>query len=178
MRGGTTPFIVRFSRAEGAGATWGAGQAPRLPEAVYLQPGQVHVSAAPCTITTIVGSCVSVCLTDRTLGVGGMNHFQLPQRTGAESSARYGTIATRQLIDDLLALGCRPEHLEAKVFGGASIVGPLIARAGHLGAKNVRVAYQILWDAGIPVIAEDVEGSKGRKVIYQTHDGTAWVRRL
>ncbi len=180
MRSGSTPFLVRFSRGEGAGAAWGVGQGQDAEpqQAVYLQPGQVHVSSGPCSITTIVGSCVAVCLTDRTLGIGGMNHFQLPHHVGAEPSARYGTFATRQLIDGLLGLGCRKERLEAKVFGGAAIVSPLAARAGHLGAKNVRVAYEVLWDAGIPVIAEDVEGHKGRKIIYQTHDGTAWVRRL
>jgi chemotaxis protein CheD len=78
----------------------------------------------------------------------------------------------------VLALGCRREALQAKIFGGACVNGHTENWSARLGAQNVSVARQVLAAAGIPVAAEDVEGFRGRKVIYFTDNGTAWVRRL
>jgi len=138
----------------------------------------VHVAGEPCVITTIVGSCVAVCLADRASGIGGMNHYVLPDHLPCDGSARCGPSAMRKLIDSLLARGARKDRLEAKVFGGASILGTSALAAGRLGARNVQVAYEVLRQEGIPVVASDVEGNRGRKIIYHTHDGAAWVRRL
>jgi chemotaxis protein CheD len=144
----------------------------------YLVPGDVHVAARPCVITTIVGSCVAVCLADRASGIGGMNHYVLPDHVARDSSARCGLPAMRKLIDSLLGCGARMDRLEAKVFGGASILGTSALAAGRLGARNVQLAYDVLRQEGIPVVASDIEGQRGRKIIYHTHDGAAWVRRL
>lgn len=156
-----------------------AGQPPN-PEVRkhYLSPAELHVSGEPCVITTIVGSCVAVCLTDRQAGAGGMNHFVLPERPDRGGSARYGPFAMEMLIESLLARGARRGQLEAKVFGGASLVAMSAGRIGRLGSRNVRVAYEALEAAGIPIVAADVEGHRGRKIIYHAHDGVAWVRRL
>lgn len=145
---------------------------------VYLPPGQMVVSAEPCAVTTVVGSCVAVCVTDPVARVGGMNHYLLPQCAGTDNPLRYGVKAIPQLIERALALGARRERLEAKVFGGASVLGATARRGEHLGAKNARLAFELLRSAGISVLAEDVDGAQGRKVIYHTDDGAAWVRRL
>jgi chemotaxis protein CheD len=147
----------------------------------YLHAGHMFVSGTPCRVSTILGSCVSVALFDPVAQVGGLNHFLLPQ--GPENtapSARFGTIAVPWLIDALVAAGAQRRSLQAKLFGGACVLrafkGP--NSGTHLGQKNVEVARQILIDEGIPVAAEDVEGDRGRKLIFQTHDGAAWVRSL
>jgi chemotaxis protein CheD len=144
----------------------------------YLPPGQIVASAAPSVITTIVGSCVAVCLTDPEAGVGGINHYLLPERIGTESSLRYGVVAIPRLIERVLALGAAKDRLEAKVFGGASVVGALTRRGDHLGAKNARLAFELLRAQAIRVVAHDVGGDRGRKVVFHSDDGTAWVRRL
>jgi chemotaxis protein CheD len=158
-------------------ATPGEGQAVDR-RTFFLQPGQLVVSSSPCTITTILGSCVAVCLRDRLLNIGGINHYLLPHKVMSEHSARFGAIAIPELIGKLLALGCQTSRLEAKVFGGACVLGPSDSRGGHLGTKNVQLARGLLDQAGIRIVAEDVEGFRGRKIIYHTDDGTAWVRRL
>jgi len=145
---------------------------------LYLPPGQMVVSVEPCAVTTVVGSCVAVCVTDPVARVGGMNHYLLPQCAGTDNPLRYGAKAIPQLIERALALGARRERLEAKVFGGASVLGALARQREHLGAKNARLAFELLRSAGISVLAEDVDGAQGRKVIYHTDDGAAWVRRL
>ena len=78
---------------------------------------------------------------------------------------------------------CRPavvriEPTRGRAFGGACVLRAFKGGASHLGQKNVEVAQQILIDEGIPVAAQDVEGERGRKLIFQTHDGAAWVRSL
>lgn len=147
--------------------------------AVYLHPGQVFVSASPAEVTTILGSCVAVFLWDPLLRVGGANHYLLPHGVGSgPSSSRFGNMALRHLIDDVLALGCRRSDLEAKVFGGACVLEALRGKGRHLGRKNVDVALAFLRREGIPVVAEDCGGGRGRKVVFHTDDGAAWVKRL
>jgi len=146
---------------------------------VYLHAGQVVVSREPSAVTTILGSCVAVCLWDPLLGAGGMNHFLLPHWAGnGDSSPRFGNVAVQGLVQQMLRLGSRTANLQAKVFGGACVLGAFRARAEHLGTKNVQVARAVLAAEGIPIVAEDAGGDRGRKVIFHTDDGTVWIRRL
>ncbi len=150
--------------------------------AVFLYPGQIFVSAEAEYVSTILGSCVSVCLWDRKRRVGGINHFLLPhERGGRPGTERMGDVAMDRLFAKMSALGCRNEDLRAKVFGGANVLKGANRASGHtfhVGKKNVEVAMAFLSQAQIPVVAEDVLGAHGRKVIYNTDDGSVWLRRL
>lgn len=163
-----------------ARASAGAGDpASNGRRGVFLHAGQIFVSTDPASITTILGSCVAVCLWDPMTRLGGTNHFLLPLRaSGAEAAERFGNLATEQLIDRLLQLGARRRFLQAKVFGGACVLEAFRKRDSHLGHKNVEAALQVLADGRIPVVARDVGGQRGRKLVFQTDDGSAWVRLL
>jgi len=154
-----------------------APEAARLP-GVYLHPGQLWVSEDPCAVTTILGSCVAVGLWDPSAEVGGLCHFLLPQWSGSgTASARFGNVAVERLAEGVCAKGARRERLLAKIFGGACVIAAL--RGGiHLGQRNVELARELVANAGIPVVAEDALGTRGRKLIFHTHDGAAWVRLL
>ena len=144
---------------------------------VYLLPGQLHAAAEPCQLTTILGSCVAVCLWDPKTGIGGMNHFILPAwREGEGPSLRFGDVATAELLARLLKLGSRQHDIRAKVFGGAALFRSGERYESSLGAKNVETARTLLRNAGIPVVAEDLGGHSGRKLIFNNDDGSAWVR--
>lgn len=146
---------------------------------VYLHPGQLHAAAGPCTITTILGSCVSVCLFDRTRGVGGANHYLLPYHAGQDqSSPRFGNVALQSLLARVLALGAARRDLEAKLFGGACVLEAFRTGDNHLGAKNVEAARALLRAESIPVRAEDVGGSRGRKLVFHADDGSALVKLI
>src|SRR5260370_577160 len=81
---------------------------------VYLHPGQMFASTEPCVVTTILGSCVAICLWDPSTGVGGANHYLLPyQVREGQSSARFGNVAVRGLIEKVLALGAVTRNLQA-----------------------------------------------------------------
>jgi len=145
----------------------------------YLHPGQVHVALDACAITTILGSCVAVCLWSPRFGVGGMNHFLLPHWVSGEArSPRFANAAVEALLDRLTAAGCDKKELRAKVFGGASMVDAFKTRQASLGDRNVAVALEILRAERIPVINQDVGGERGRKLTFHSHDGSAWVKLL
>jgi len=161
-----------------------AGQAGPAPETsmlpgVYLHPGQLFVTIEPAAVTTILGSCVAVCLWDTVLGVGGINHYLLP--TGLKTSTtalRYGNVAIERLLEKLARAGANFTNLRAKLFGGACVLDAMRGKETHLGDKNVEIARKTLHDAGIPVVASDVGGSRGRKLIYYPHDGSALIKLL
>ena len=145
----------------------------------YVQPGQMVLSAEPSTLSTILGSCVAVCVWDRVTGTGGMNHFLLPSRPGtAAASLRFGDVAVPDLVAKLLALGARREQVDAKVFGGARVLDSMGDGADHLGLRNAETAVDLLRREGIPVIGGDIGGRRGRRVLFDLRTGQAWVRLL
>lgn len=145
----------------------------------YVHVGQLFASPAACTVTTILGSCVSVCVWDQTTGAGGLNHFLLPQCVeNGISSPRFGNVAIHRLLDELAKLGSPRARLKSKIFGGASVIDAFQTANESLGMKNVDLARRLLADAGITIVAEDVGGAQGRKLVFQTGDGTAWVRKI
>lgn len=149
------------------------GNRPR----VYLSPGQLHAAEAPTAITTVLGSCVAVCLHDPVARVGGMNHFLLPHHVARERSPRFGTSAVPLLVDAVLRAGAARGRLAATVFGGASVLGAS-GTGRTLGRDNAELAIRLLGEAGIPVRDADVGGTHGRKLVFLTDEGTAWVRVL
>jgi chemotaxis protein CheD len=156
------------------------GTAPqeRPRDRVYLYPGQVFASAKPARITTILGSCIAVCLFDEARRVGGMNHFMLPHFAGTgEATARFGNIAMAELFTKLTAAGARLPFLQARLFGGSCMFESLQG-AGHLGRKNEQFARTALAERGIRVLESETGGSRGRKLVFHTDEGKAWLTSI
>jgi chemotaxis protein CheD len=107
-----------------------------------------------------------------------MNHFVLPNRAGEEFGAKFGSVAVPKLISRMNEIGCRTSDLLAKLFGGASVLARGAAGGESIGDKNAKVALEALRIAGVPVIARDVGGRRGRKVEFHSGDGSAWVKLL
>ncbi len=146
---------------------------------IYLYPGEFVTLTEACTVTTILGSCVAVCLWDEVRGFAGMTHFILPHEVGnGLSSPRFGNVAIRLVLESLESLGSGRRGLTAKLFGGAAVHGPPPGGASTLGERNVAAARDALARAGIPVVAEDVGGSRGRKIFFETGEGSVWLKLL
>ncbi len=155
------------------------GAALRGAQPLYLHPGQLVVAEEPTLVRTVLGSCVAICLWDSRLGVGGMNHFLLPSPAGVgPSSTRYAGPAITRLLEGLAKLGSYSRNLQARIVGGASVVGPQASTRARVGTKNVQAARERLEEAGIPVVEEHVGGHRGRKLSFCTRDGNVSVRRL
>jgi chemotaxis protein CheD len=151
--------------------------APQNRLGFYLRPGFLYASIEPASITTILGSCVCVCLWDSVTRIGGANHFLLPNGSTRDGLFRFGEHAIPGLIERLITFGAKRRHLKAKVFGGAC-VGPRTASEDHLGAKNASFAIAFLRREGISVVSTDTTGERGRKLVFNTDDGTAFVKYL
>lgn len=134
----------------------------------YLYPSELFAEAQPYLISTILGSCVSVCLYDKKLHIGGMNHFMLPLWNGnGLASPRYGNIAIEKLINRMLELGCRKINLTAKVFGGGEVLNS-INNPFSIGSRNIVIANELLQEHGIIITAQSTGGKKGRKIIFNS----------
>lgn len=143
-------------------------------DAVKLLPGEYFVhDADDLLLTTVLGSCVAACLVDRTRGLGGMNHFMLPD---GGSAGRYGAFAMELLINEMMKRGARRERLEAKIFGGGQVMRTFTTI--NIGAQNVRFVEQFLQDERIPLVSRDVLDVHPRKVCLFAGSGRALVKKL
>lgn len=142
--------------------------------AVKVLPGEFYVTREPLLLTTVLGSCVSACMTDRAAGVGGMNHFMLP--AGADGSGRYGVFAMEILINELMKAGARRGALEAKVFGGGAVLRA--ATGSRVGEQNVAFVERFLDQERIPIVSRDVLDVFPRRVAYFPATGKVMVKKL
>lgn len=171
--------------------------------AVKLLPGDYQVVAAGTMLVTVLGSCVAACIRDTRLAIGGMNHFMLPEGSDpsglASESARYGAYAMEILVNDLLKHGASRRHLEAKVFGGGTVIDvspgkPRDAPARgkpapaatdgaaavwrNVGERNAAFVLDFLKSEGIRVAARDLLDVHPRKVYYFPGTGRTLVKKL
>lgn len=141
---------------------------------VYIAQGEDAVgSAEDSVISTILGSCVAVCLWDPVTGVGGMNHLLLPElrgETGALDSS--GAVAMDRLINRMVPLGAVRSRLRGKLFGGSSMLSGLT----DIGARNVEFGRRYLRNEGIPCDAESVGGTRARRLRYWPATGKAQMK--
>jgi len=140
----------------------------------HLEPGGLFTRGEPAMVSAVLGTCVAVCLHDRRLKIGGMNHFLYPKtKWFGPSSSQYGDVSIQALIKMLRQQGSRLEDLEAQIFGGGDAPGALSRdKTGH---RNVQIARRILKKNGIRVVSEDVGGIKGRRLIFHTGTNEALV---
>ena len=150
-------------------------------DAAKLMPGEYYATDRPMVLVTLLGSCVAACLRDPELGLGGMNHFMLPESlheagSPLSTSARYGTGAMELLIKELIRLGARRDRLQAKVFGGGNVLPGL--GATNVGERNAAFVLQYLKAQRIPVLAQDLVDVYPRKVYFFPEDGRVLVHKL
>ncbi|NJM32278.1 MAG: chemotaxis protein CheD [Limnobacter sp.] len=160
-----------------------------------VMPGECYASWQPAEISTLLGSCVAACLYDKRLNIGGMNHFMLPDspepvRAELAASAQpamphsltssapfcYGLAAMQKLIEDLMQMGAKREHLVAKVFGGANMTD--CNTLAHIGKRNCEFVMRFLQQEGIRLCAADLGGVTSRRVRFYTDTGAVRVYNL
>ncbi|MFW7380200.1 MAG: chemotaxis-specific protein-glutamate methyltransferase CheB [Oligoflexus sp.] len=138
------------------------------------------MTESPSIITTVLGSCVSVCLYSTSGSIAAINHYALPYLTAKKDDDlyRYGNVSLKTMIETVLrAPNITPKHLRAKLVGGASIKGYGVVN-GDVGEANVRIAQEILAAYNIEIVGSDTGGKDGRKVLFYTDIGKVRVCRL
>jgi chemotaxis protein CheD len=152
--------------------------------AAKILPGEYYVTINDEAITTVLGSCVSACIRDNKLGIGGMNHFMLPaNRTMNDeemalmsNAARYGNFAMEKMINDILSHGGRRENLEVKIFGGGRVLAHMTSL--DVGNGNIDFVREYIKTEKITLVGEDVGDVFPRKVIYFPKTGKVKVKKL
>ena len=145
-------------------------------EQLSLMQGEIVCCATPRILSTVLGSCVAVCLWDKRRGMGGMNHFVLPISPEGGTSTRYGNVAIDQLEAGLVRLGCRISDLQAKVFGGAAVLP--FGGGQTVGSNNVELALARLRQDHIRITARRTGGTIGQQIRFNTWTGVVLVRYL
>jgi len=145
-----------------------------------IHPGTWAIEAER-PLSTVLGSCVAVCLFDPLAGVGGLNHFMLPNirrsRSASGDSLLSGAIAMEALLNALLLNGAQKMHLKAKAFGGGRIFDTTVASM-DIGQRNATFAKEWLQNENIPLLASDLLGPWSRKVLFLPSSGEAFCRRM
>ncbi|MGZ8984663.1 MAG: chemoreceptor glutamine deamidase CheD [Methylotenera sp.] len=151
-------------------------------EAAKISPGEYYFTDKDMVIVTVLGSCVSACIRDSVSGIGGMNHFMLPDCASADKdspvseSMRYGTYAMEVLINQLLRNGARRENLEAKIFGGGNVLRSFTTT--NIGDRNAEFVRQFLETERIRITGEDLLDIYPRKVYFFPKTGRVLVKKL
>lgn len=149
-----------------------------------ILPGEFYVSKSGEIISTVLGSCISVCIRDTVMGIGGMNHFMLPEEgdfsspswvSDADSKmARYGNWAIEFLINELVKNGADRKRFEVKIFGG----GQVVADMSDVGQRNILFAFSYFQSEGFTIAATDVGDAFPRKVLYFSDTGKVLLKKL
>jgi chemotaxis protein CheD len=148
-----------------------------------LLPGDYYVTRSDEVLDTVLGSCVSACIRNPRLQIGGMNHFMLPRPSGAGNdtwenlagrATRYGSASMEQLINRILSAGGSRADLEVKIFGGGKVLSSL----SDVGSHNVSFVRDFLRQEGLKVQSEDVGSNCPRHVQYFPMSGRVRVRHL
>lgn len=146
-------------------------------QVVKLYSGDCYVASSENEmLVTILGSCVAACIRDPLIGIGGMNHFLLPDAgEGSISDAsRYGAFAMEELINGILKKGGRKDRLEVKVFGGANVIN----NSQMIGDRNCRFVRDFLRREGLEIKSEDLGGTYPRRINYYPGIGKVMMRQL
>lgn len=149
-----------------------------------ILPGEYYVTTENETVTTVLGSCISACIRDSVSGVGGMNHFMLPETNkqklsaGAEAvvgnATRYGNYAMEHLINMILANGGKRKNLEVKVFGG----GKIIPTMGDVGLNNINFVLEYIDAEDLNLVSQDLGDIYPRKLIYFPKTGKVRMKKV
>lgn len=149
--------------------------------AAKLLPGEYYVTQQQEMITTVLGSCISVCIYDPVSKMGGMNHFMLPTSDSVSDSEnllsdsfRYGDVAMERLINDMLRHGSDKRMLVFKAFGG----GQIIQQMTSIGERNIRFLRKFMMLEGFRMAAQDLGGIHPRKVNFFPASGKVMVKKL
>ncbi|MDZ4200586.1 MAG: chemoreceptor glutamine deamidase CheD [Gallionella sp.] len=150
-------------------------------EAAKILPGEYYATGRDMLLVTVLGSCVCACIRDQASGIGGMNHFMLPdagqdQNNPLGESARYGTYAMEVLINQLLKMGAKRSNLEAKVFGGGAVLRGFTV--SNVGERNADFVLNFLQTEKIVIAAQDLLDIYPRKVYYFPKSGLVRVKKL
>jgi chemotaxis protein CheD len=150
---------------------------------VFLKPCEIVFSDQPMAVTTLLGSCVAVTMFSPRQRFGAICHALLPscrkeQPCGHTEAGKYVECAIRLMLEELKARGVVRHEIEAKLFGGSIMFDTLDGRSLSVGSQNMETALRMLEGESVRLIKQDLGGARGRKILFHTHTGEVFLKRL
>ena len=141
---------------------------PKAAAPLELMPGDVAIGLAGDQFKTLLGSCVSVILTDPRRTVGTMCHIVhvgIPNAANRHNTA-YGVAAMHDMFTRLRAKGVNPALCEAYAYGGGNMFPQLVNRGTHVGLNNADWVLRYLDHHGIRILDQSLGGNGYRKLSW------------
>ena len=139
--------------------------------------GEYQIAVRPSVLSSVLGSCISVCLYDTVTKIGGMTHILLPNSLESRSrtfkSGKYADTAISAALTNMMKVGASKSNIVAKFVGGRITVDQ---EELSVGIKKAYAARRTLKSEGIRILAEDIGGKRGRYVEFYTDSGTVEVK--
>jgi chemotaxis protein CheD len=155
------------------------------PPLLFLKPGQMVVSEQPMIVTTLLGSCVAVTMFNARHRLGAICHALLPTcrketpcSHGAGEAGKFVECAIRLMLEGFLARGVPKHEIEAKLFGGSDMFDTVGGKNQSVGRQNMEKALSMLEHESVRLVTQDLGGPRGRKIIFHTHTGEVFLKRL
>ena len=147
-----------------------------MAEILKVGMADLKVCKAPDALTTLgLGSCVGIALWDTASGLGGLAHIMLPDSTKIKNNSnifKFADSAIDEMIRLMVSKGASRARIKAKIAGGASMFAfQSQNEAMQVGKMNVDAVKEKLQKEGIPLIAEDTGGSRGRTIVFHPQTG-------
>jgi chemotaxis protein CheD len=156
-----------------------------LPAFHFLKPGEMVVSDGPMIVSTLLGSCVAVTMFSPRRRLGAICHALLPHcpegfsaRQMRSEAGKYVEYAVRRMLEGLIARGVAKADIQAKLFGGSDMFDTQGSSNQSVGQQNIEMALRMLEDESVRLVKQDLGGRRGRKIIFHTHTGEVFLKRL
>jgi len=149
---------------------------------IYLKPGEIFIAKSPSCVSTVLGSCVSVTMFDRRKEMGGICHAVLPRKTddNQKNSFQYVDYSLERMAESFIAFKTKCRDVEIKLFGGSDMfeAGGSGSGISMVGKQNIAEALRFIEKNHFRLVASDTGGLLGRKIIFHTHTGAVFLKRL
>lgn len=133
-------------------------------------------------ITMGLGSCIGIALYDKEKRIAGLVHIMLPdskQFKNIVNPLKYADLGAEILFKEMISHGCKKENITAKIVGGASMFNFSDKKIiSDIGKRNAEAVICTIKKLSIPIIGEDIGGSKGRTMIIESESGLVTVRSI
>ena len=151
----------------------------------FLKPGEMLISEGPMVVSTLLGSCVAVTMFSPRWRLGAICHALLPNRPKELSdrqlrceAGKYVEYAVLRMLEGLMARGVAKSEIQAKLFGGSDMFDTREGGNQSVGQQNIEMALRMLEGESVRLVKQDLGGRRGRKIIFHTHTGEVFLKRL
>ena len=147
-----------------------SGTATHTGTYITVEMGRIAIARAPESLAAILGSCIGVTLYHPRTRIGAMAHVVLPESAADDTRpGKFADTAIPRMIQEIDKVGGGRTGLVAKMAGGACMFG----KNGpfQIGKANADAVREALVRTGIPILAADIGGTRGRRAIFNAGNG-------